>query len=338
MGQENLPGYIQYLMDAGSYPHPADEVQLLQTHISFVVLAGDYVYKWKKPVNLGFLDFSTLGKRKYFCEQELVLNRRLCPEVYLDVVCIARQSGSFCLNGTGEIVEYGVQMARLPEDRMMGLMMERGLLCQSDIDRIVAKLVLFYARAEKFEAVKRFGSANVVAENVFQNLNQTEPFIDNDILRREQFKRILNFSTSFLGGEELFALRMDKGRVRDCHGDLHSGNICLTDEVCIFDCIEFSDRLRCGDVAADVAFLAMDLDLHGLAQLSGYFIEQFIDCSEDPGLLIMLDFYKCYRACVRGKINLLTAIDPALDAALALRYRTRAKQCFALAESYIPTS
>ena len=337
MGQENLPGYIQYLMDAGSYPHPVDEVRLLQTHISFVVLAGEYVYKWKKPVNLGFLDFSTLGERKYFCEQELILNRRLCPEVYLNVVHIARQGHSFCLNGTGEVVEYGVRMARLPEDRMMDKVVERRQLCESDIDRIIARLVPFYQGAVKSDAVKKFGSAKAVAANVLENLIQVEPLIDNDILGREQFERIRDFSASFLKREDLFELRMDDGRVCDCHGDLHCGNICLTDTVCIFDCIEFSDRLRCGDVAADVAFLAMDLDLHGQVKLSGYFIERFIDRSEDPGLLTMLDFYKCYRACVRGKINLLTAVTPALDADVSVQCRAQAKRCFALALGYIPT-
>ncbi len=338
MGQENLPDYIQYLVDPGSYAHQVAEVQLLQTHISFIALAGEYAYKWKKPVNLGFLDFSTLEKRKYFCEQELLLNRRLCPEVYLAVVYLSRQGDSFGLNEEGEIIEYGVQMTRLPADRMMSTMMGRGQLCRGDIDRIIARLVPFYARAERFGADKRFGSASAVAENVLENLDKIQPFIDNDILVRGQFERIGDFSKRFLGRQELFARRLHGGRVRDCHGDLHSGNICLAEEVCIFDCIEFSERLRCGDVAADVAFLAMDLDLHGEAQLSGYFIEQFILHSGDSGILDMLDFYKCYRACVRGKINLLTAIDPGLDTAESQRCRVQARRCFSMAESYVPIS
>lgn len=338
MEQENLPGYIQYLMDVASYPHRAIDVRLLQTHISYIVLVGECVYKWKKPVNLGFLDFSTLEDRRYFCEQELSLNRRLCPDVYLDVVHIARQDDSFCLGGAGEVVEYGVRMARLPEDRMMGEVMERGALCQNEIDRIVARLVPFYAQAEKYGRGEGYGSAAAVAENIQENLRQIEPFIDDDILERRQFARIRDYSTGFLQREEIFLRRIDAGRIRDCHGDLHSGNICLTDEVCIFDCIEFSNRLRCGDVAADVAFLAMDLDLHGLVPLSEYFIERFILCSGDTGLLDVLDFYKCYRACVRGKINLLTAVDPGLESAAATRCGMLAKRCFALAESYLPTS
>ncbi len=335
MGQENLPDYIQYLMDPGCYTHPVAEVQLLQTHISFIALAGEYAYKWKKPVNLGFLDFSSLAKRKYFCEQELLLNRRLCPEVYLAVVHLSRRGDSFGLNEAGEVVEYGVQMTRLPADRMMGIMMGQGSLCQDDIDRIVARLVPFYERAKKFEGDQGFGSAPAVAENILQTLDQVEPFIDNDILGGGQFKRIGDFTKTFLGRSELFARRSRAGRIRDCHGDLHSGNICLTEEVCIFDCIEFSDRLRCGDVAADVAFLAMDLELHDQAQLAGYFIEQFILHSGDSGLLDMLTFYKCYRACVRGKINLLMAIDPGLDALEAQRCRAQARRCFTLAESYV---
>jgi len=335
MGENNLPDYINYLLRADSFPHPVDNVQLVQTHISFIVLAGRYVYKWKKAVNFGFLDFSSLAKRKYYCEQELLLNRRLCPEVYLDVVSLAQQGDSFRLNERGKVVEYGVKMIRLPEARMMIPVMEKGLLKRRDIDRIVGKLVPFYKAAERSGRVEKFGSLAAVAKNVLENLQQLEPFTETDLLDRGQFDTIRDFSLSFMERKDLFSQRVQTGRIRDCHGDLHAGNICLADDVYIFDCIEFSDRLRCGDVAADVAFLAMDLDLHGFEKMSAYFIEQYIDASGDTDLVSMLPFYKCYRACVRGKINLLTSLSPTLDANGVEKCREQAKRCFDQAQRYL---
>jgi uncharacterized protein len=338
MGENNLPKYVQYLLRPDSYPHPVDDIRLVETHISYVVIAGDYVYKWKKTVDWGFLDFSTLVKRKFYCERELLLNRRLCPDVYLSVVSIGRQGSSYCLNGDSGVVEYGVKMIRLPEDRMMIPVMEKGFLSRGEIEKIVEKLVPFYERAEGDGRVKKFGTASAVAENVLNNLRQIEPYIDGSILTQRQFKDIRDFTVNFLDRGELFDQRLQAGRIRDCHGDLHAGNICLADKVYIFDCIEFSDRLRCGDVAADVAFLAMDLDLHGQNQLSSFFIERFVDESGDSQLLEMLAFYKCYRACVRGKINLLTALSPTLATGGVPRCREQARQCFALAASYVPDS
>lgn len=334
MSEDILPAHIQYLQQGSSYPHPAEGVQLLQTHISFVLLAGDFVYKWKKPVNFGFLDFSTLEKRKYYCEQELVLNRRLCPDLYLDVVTLNREGQAYALNGKGEVVEYGVKMARMPEERMMARVIGAGQLDKGQIDRIIEVLVPFYQRADGSDAIGEFGRAASVAVNVLENFEQTEAFIDKGALSRAQFLRIGDYARNFLQDEQRFERRRAEGKIRDCHGDLYSANICLTDPVHIFDCIEFNERFRYSDVAADVAFLAMDLDFHGLAELSAYFIERFVAESADPGLVEMLDFYKCYRAMVRGKINLFTASDPAVDASVALQCTEQAARYFVLAQHY----
>ncbi len=335
MNPERLPEYIQFLMNADVYPHPVDEVRLLQTHISFVVLAGPFVYKWKKPVDFGFLNFSTLARRRYYCGQELLLNRRLCPDnVYLDLVGLTCDDGVYGLGGRGRKVEYGVKMARLPEERMMNRLIRKGEVDGHDIDRIVTRLVPFYERSESSSKVTGFGSVREVGRSVMENFKQTAPYIGQTGLDRERFDRIRDFAAGFLAHRRLFERRMAEGRIRDCHGDLHTANICLADEVIIFDCIEFSRRLRCTDIAADVAFLAMDLDLHGLHNLSEYFIQRFMEASGDPGLLSMLGFYKCYRAYVRGKINLLTAVDPGVNPRTAGECRERAGSCFALAESY----
>ena len=334
MSEEILPPHIHYLQQNSSYPHPVEVVQLVQTHISFVLLAGDFVYKWKKPVNFGFLDFSTLEKRKQYCEQELVLNRRLCPDLYLGVVTLNREGNRYSLNGRGEVVEYGVKMVRMPEDRMMANVIRAGKLDRGQIDRIIAVLVPFYRRADGSETISEFGRAASVAVNVLENFAQTEAFVDKGALSRAQFLEIGDYARAFLKDEQRFERRRAAGKIRDCHGDLYSANICLDEPVHVFDCIEFNERFRYSDVAADVAFLAMDLDFHGLEELSAYFIDRFIEESSDSTLVELLDFYKCYRAMVRGKIGLLTAGDPAVDPGVAKRCTDEAARYFVLARKY----
>lgn len=335
MANENLPGFISALLQSNIYDHPAGDIQLVQTHISFVLLAGDFVYKFKKPVDFGFLDFSTLEKRKYCCEQELLLNRRLCPDIYLGVVTITREGDGYGLNGSGEIVEYGVKMVRMPEDRMMVNLIGAGLVGREQINGLVDVLVPFYRLADRNEEIDTFGTAESVAVNVLENFEQTRDFIGAGAISQQQFDRISNWSKYFLAREELFERRIEGGYIRDCHGDLYSANICLAEKVYIYDCIEFNQRFRYCDVASDMAFLAMDLDFHGLQELSEYCIDQFCDRSADQGLKEMLNFYKCYRAYVRGKIGLFTASDPAVDEAVKKSSTEAAARYFALAESYI---
>ncbi len=334
MGEITLPAYVQYLQKENSYPHPASAVSLVQTHISFVLLAGEYVYKWKKPVDFGFLNFSTLEKRKYYCEQEIVLNRRLCPDIYEELVTLTADGDSFALNGDGEPVEYGIRMTRMPEQQMMGNVMARGELTRAHLDAIVSQLVPFYEAAVGGDTVKEFGKADSVAVNVLENFEQTESFVDQGAITKAQYDAIIQYSKEFLGHEDRFQTRIDLGKIRDCHGDLHSANICLTDPVCIFDCIEFNERFRYTDVAADVAFLAMDLDFHGETELSDYFVEHYVAQSGDTGLLKMLNFYKCYRSYVRAKIALFTASDPAVDEKNTAACVAQAKTHFLLAEKY----
>lgn len=334
MHQENLPSYIQHLLKIGCYPHTADEIRLIQTHISFVVIAGDFVYKWKKPVDFGFLNFSTLEKRKFFCERELVLNRRLCPDLYLGMATISIFDGLYSLGGPGEVVEYGIRMARMPEDRMMTTIIQAHRLTKEHLDSIIATLVPFYEAAEAGESIREFGRSEAVSINVLENFDQTEGFIGKGVLTRSVFKKIKGYAKNVLAEGERFNRRMAAGRIRDCHGDLYSANICLAEKVFIFDCIEFNERFRYSDVAADIAFLAMDLDFHGLDDLSSYFIARFIAESGDDGLLEMLNFYKCYRAYVRGKIGLFTAGDPTVDSQTAGRCLEQAGRYFQLAEKY----
>ena len=335
MANDHLPPFLRALLHSDRYDHPAPDVALVQTHISSVILAGDYVYKFKKPVNFGFLDFSDLDKRRACCEQEIVLNRRLCPAIYLGLVTVtAEPDGGFALNGSGPVVEYGVKMTRMPEERMMVRLIRAGQLQADHIDALVAVLADFYRRAANDPEIARFGTAAAVAVNVLENFDQTRTFIGQGALEQAQFEAIAGFARSFLADEPLFAQRIAGGFIRDCHGDLYSANICLADQVYIYDCIEFNQRFRYCDVASDVAFLTMDLEFHGLDHLAARFVERFVQATDDPGLLSMLNFYQCYRAYVRGKIGLFTAADPAVDQAVRTASIEQAARYFRLAQRY----
>jgi len=334
MADDQYPEYIQALLQPTAYPYPVDSVQLLQTHISFVLLAGDMVYKFKKPVNFGFLDFSSLDKRKHCCEQELLLNRRLCPDIYLGLVTVNEQNGNLVLDGDGPTVEYGVKMRRMPEERMMSRVIERNELGRDDVEALVEVLVPFYAQAERSEEIDTFGTAESVAVNVLENFEQTEGFIGQGALSQLQFDEISSYARSVLAQGDLFQARIEQGCIRDCHGDLYSANICLADKVYIYDCIEFNRRFRYCDIASDVAFLAMDLDFHGLEELSAHCITTFCEKTGDTSLPGMLNFYTCYRAYVRGKIGLFTASDPAVDPAVKEASVLSAARYFALAHKY----
>jgi aminoglycoside phosphotransferase family enzyme len=335
MESDKLPAVVEYLLHPSSYPHAVGEVRLVQTHISYVLLAGDFVYKLKKPVNFGFLDFSTLSRRKYFCEQELILNRRLCPTIYLGLVSINRAADSTLeLEGVGEPVEYGVKMVRMPEERMMGNIIRTGQLTGQLIDGIVETLGPFYAQAASGPEIEKFGTVDAVRANVMENLTQNRQYIGCESLSREEYDHIEKYVNDCLADQDVFKRRLKAGRIKDCHGDLHSGNICLADRVYIYDCIEFNHRFRYSDVASDIAFLAMDLDYYGLHELSDYFVHSFQSVSGDETLSEVLNFYKCYRATVRGKIGLLTAHEPEVDDRTRAQALAQATRYFFLAQKY----
>ena len=339
MQNTQLPDFVTFLLQQASYSPAPASVKLVQTHISYVFITDDIVYKFKKPVDFGFLDFTTLARRRLFCEQELLLNRRLCPSIYLGLVALEKRGDRFRLKEIQQadpehIVEYGVKMKRMPEDRMMANVIGSGQLTGEMIDSICDVLVPFYDKAEGGTKIKEFGKPESVGVNIFENFSQTEGFIGGSSFSRDQFDRIKGFSERFLQQDDLFAARIDAGRIRDCHGDLYSANICLADRVYIFDCIEFNKRFRYCDVASDIAFLAMDLDYHGLEDMSERFVTRFSEKSGDSGLRAMLDFYKCYRAYVRGKINLFTANAPEVDGETKRLCQEMAGKYFQLAERY----
>ncbi len=291
-----------------SFPFDVSEFKVVQTHISWVFITPELVYKIKKPVNFGFLDFTTLEKRKFFCEKEVELNRRLCPDLYLGVVPIVKIGEEFFFEKDGEVVEYAVKMKRLPEEGMMQELLRKNQIEKPHIDLINEVLVPFYKKARADEKVAEYGKIEVVSYNTEENFSQTKDFVGIAI-SQEKYDFIVSYTRNFIKeNQELFEKRIKEGFIKEGHGDLYSANICFDDlkKVYIFDCIEFNERFRCGDVASEIAFLSMDLDYYGLFDLSNYFVETYIEKSQDFELKKLLDFYKCYRAYVRGKIGCFT--------------------------------
>ncbi len=327
---------VEALTQPGAYPERPARVSLRQTHISWLFFTERYVYKVKKPVNFGFLDFTTLEARKFFCEEEARLNRRLAPGVYLGVVSVKAADGVVHLGGIGETVEYALQMRRLPEERMLPTLLASGQVTAETMERLAGLLAEFHARVETGGQVNRAGSQATILANWEENFAQTRPYLDMPLSRDlwEQIRaRVLAFCRA---RERLFGQRVDEGRIRDGHGDLRAEHICLTEPIVIFDCIEFNERFRHSDVAADVAFLAMDLDARGFPDLSKAFVQAYIERSGDCGLPDVLDFYRCYRAFVRAKVACFRLDDPILSAQEKRAALKAAQRYCQLAARYAP--
>jgi len=330
-----LPELIQALLDPEVYPDHPPRVELAQTQISYVCIAGEYVYKIKKPVDMGFLDYTTLEKRLYYCRREVELNRRLCADTYLDVVPISYDNRRAVIGGKGEVKEYAVKMRRLPQDKMMDALLVKNKVTAEMVGQVADILAAFHKKAATSPEITREGGIEAVIKNTSENFEQTEKYF-GIIIEPETYEALKSYTEDFIkDNRALFLKRMDAGKVRDCHGDLHANHICFHNGICIYDCIEFIDRLRYTDVAADIAFLAMDLDHYHRADLSKSFIDAYVQKSGDKELLKLLNFYKCYRAYVRGKVGCFQYDDPYISAAAKDKIAANAHGYFKLAESYI---
>lgn len=329
-----LPSAVRAMLDPSIYPHVVASVSLLQTQISFIFLTGTYVYKIKKPVDLGYLDYTTLAKREYFCHQELKLNSRLSSSVYLEVVPIVRQNNHISLGGTGEVVEHAVKMRQLPSDRMMDVLLSRNHVSQEMVERLAMKLAGFHQRAQTNAEIASYGSLNAILANTEENFDQTLAYVGVS-LSPEQYRNIRAYTDSFAGqNHELFEERKKAGKTRDCHGDLHSAHVCFVEDICIFDCIEFNDRFRYCDVASEIAFLAMDLDYHHHPLLSSQFVDAYVSAAQDKDLPRLVNFYKCYRAYVRGKVGSFKLADPLVPQEEKTGVLAAARRYFELAHLY----
>jgi hypothetical protein len=323
-------------MKSETYDEEPGKIELTQTHISFVFLTRNYAYKVKKAVNLGFLDFTTLEKRRFFCEKELEINRRLCGDMYLEVVPV-NKSRIMKIRGEGETVEYAVKMKRMPQERMMSKLLEKNKVDKKLIDRIAKVIAEFHSKAETNSTINKFGSLTIVGTNWNENFEQTRKFIGRTIFMKD-FKFIHERINDFMKRNALlFEKRIAEDRIRECHGDIHSGNIFITDRIYIFDAIEFNERFRYSDVASDVAFLAMDLDFKELIDLSNFLVDRYIKYSGEQDLIRVLPFYKCYRAYVRGKVVSFKLEDPHISREEKNMARIEAKEYFTLASAYART-
>lgn len=316
---------IESLRNPAVHGAGVERVTVLETHISYVLLTGQHAYKIKKPVDLGFLDFTSLAGRRYYCEQELRLNRRLAPSIYLDVVAITGSLDHPVIGGSGPALEYAVKMREFPQDALLSRVLARGELTPAHIDMLAAKVAAFHRGVDTARADASFGFPEDILGFALQNFTQIGPLLDDasdraalDTLdywtRREHTIRAA-----------LLRQRRQDGFIRECHGDLHLGNIALVDgEITIFDCIEFNDRLRWIDVMSEVAFIVMDLQDRLRPDLANRLLNAYVETTGDYAGLPVLPFYLAYRAMVRAKVTCLRAaqLEPGeAKAALVAEYR-----------------
>jgi aminoglycoside phosphotransferase family enzyme/predicted kinase len=314
------PHLVETMIRPEFYPHRPDHVELIQTHISYIFIAGDYVFKVKKPLDFGFLDFTTLDKREFYCHEELRLNRRLAPKIYLDVVPICEDArGQLVLDNKGRIVEYAVKMLTLPREKMLKTLFQKGNVDHLIMHAVAEKLVDFHRHAATGGAIDEIGSIDTIRRNHDENFEETKTYV-NITIPPHQYNFIKSNAHNFIDSHAaLLNKRVRDHRIREGHGDLHLEHICImdpespeearegpvginTERIIIFDCIEFNERFRYDDVAAEVAFLAMDLDFYGYSDYADTFVHAYIRHSGDSEIGKLLNFYKCYYAYVRGKV------------------------------------
>lgn len=323
------------LLDPATYPQPTSHVEYCETHISRVYLTDQCAYKLKKPLALGFLDYSTLERRGYFCAEEVRLNQRFAPGTYLGVAELRVRRGVLHFNGQGTLVDFAVHMRRLPNERMLDRLIDQAAPeLPADIERLARHLSPLLASSAicRNEAEGCHGA--IVRTNCEENLIQTIPVIGPALSPKAHRVMTEITGTQLDLLEPDFIARQNRGYVRDGHGDLHTRNICMTDPIQIYDCIEFCRRFRVDDVAAELAFLLMDLDFRGRRDLAGRLLTCYLEDAGDPDLTRLLPFYKSYRAWVRGKVEAILASEP--DTALEIRQsaQERAGRYFNLALGY----
>lgn len=332
---------VRQLLQPDNWPDAPEAIRLITTHTSWVFLTGKRAYKIKKPVFFGFLDYTTVDARKLFCEEELRLNRRLSPDIYLGVKPVTRVNNRIQIGGEGEVIDYCVEMKELPQEAMMSARLERKEVTYPMINELARVVAQFHQVAGCDEHISRFGDEVTVRFNWDENFAQTEEFCGRTI-SRPVFTELQQKVNRFLvRNRRLLKRRIEQRRIRECHGDLHSRNVFIVTqppgdgfELRVFDCIEFNRRFSCCDVASEIAFLVMDLEYAGEYGLATYFVDRYLELSRDYELLRLLDFYKCYRAYVRGKVTSFLLNDPALTPAAKTAAQQTARRYFRLAHHY----
>jgi aminoglycoside phosphotransferase family enzyme/predicted kinase len=336
-----LPPLVRAMLRPSFYPHQPERVRLVQTHISWVFIAGERVYKVKKPADFGFLDFSTLSRRAAACRREVELNRRLAARLYLGTVPLyeegtglnsgpGRKGLGFSLSPPGRVVEHAVVMRRLPRGRLLSELLARGAARAADLRRVARRIADFHAGAAL--AAPRWRRVAVLVENLRENFRQTVPFLGRTVSGGD-YLLVWDYNHDFLARRRaLLERRVRNGRIRDGHGDLHAEHVCIERSgVLVYDCIEFSDRLRQCDVAADIAFLYMDLLHHRRPDLAAALMSEYLRRTGDWEVRLLVPFYACYRAVVREKVESFRLADPGISAPRKRAAARRAASYFRLA-------
>ena len=318
-----LPPLLEALLEPGCYPHPVGRIELVETHISWVLLTGEYAYKIKKPVDLGFLDFSTLAKRRHFCDEELRLNRRLAPQLYLDVVPITESAGTLRIaGGDGEPIEYAVKMRQFAQDAQLDRVLARGELRPEHIDSLARELARFHGEILVARPETPFGEPAVVLAPMRENFEQIRPRVEAG--RHGLLAQLERWTArTYEQLAPVLAARKREVFVRECHGDAHLANMALLEgEVVLFDCLEFNANLRWIDIISELAFATMDLDDRGRKDLAWRFVNGYLEHTGDYAGVRLLRFYQVYRALVRAKVAAIRLGQ----AAIGVTDRTRAEK------------
>lgn len=336
MTEASFPAFIQQMLQSGFYPHPVTEpIKLEQTHISYVLLTGDYAYKLKKPVNFGFLDFSTLEKRQRFCAEELRLNQRGAPELYLEVLPVTQVENQYQLGGTGQPVEYVLKMRQFPQEALFSTMFEQGKLGEVHLEELGRVVAQYHANAETNDYIRTFGEVAQVRACIEENYDKTKKYIGGP-QTQARFEETKHFTDGFFAQRpELFASRIQNNWIRECHGDLHLRNICLWHEkILLFDCIEFNEQFRFVDVMYDVAFTVMDLEARQRLDLGNVFLNTYVEQTGDWDGLQVLPLYLSRQAYVRAKVNSLLLDDQSVSSAAKEEAAATAADYYQLAWQY----
>jgi len=341
-----LPPLIEQMLSPDFYPHKVtQEIELIQTHISFVLLTGKYAYKVKKPMNFGFLDFSTLEKRQFFCQEELRLNRRLAPDLYLQILPITEVDRKFGFDvspniiSNSEPVEYAIQMLQFPQSNLLINLFEQNKLTIDQVIDIGKQLANFHQHAATSEHISSFGTKDAVRAVAEDNYQHTVKYIGL-AQTQAQFDRTREYTEKFFAeNAELFVDRIAQGKVKECHGDLHLKNICVyEDKIQIFDCIEFNEPFRNSDAIYDAAFLLMDLQYRGRRDLANAFLNNYLEQTGDYNAVPLLPLYCSMRAYIRAKVTSFLLDDPGIPQPVKDRAKTEAAAYYKMAWEYTKPS
>jgi hypothetical protein len=319
------------------YPHPVQEpIRLMQTHVSYVTLTGDYAYKVKKAVDFGFLNYSTLEKRKHFCEEELRLNQRSAAPIYLEALPIAQQDNTFILGSDDQVVEYAVKMRQFPQSALLSHMFERGELTEDLLRQLAEAIAQFHLSAQTDDYIRAFGTVENVRQSIDENYDQTRGFIGGP-QTQQQFDETKAYTDEFFATrQDLFQQRIDQDKIRACHGDLHLNNICYwQDQLLLFDCIEFNEPFRFVDVMFDIAYIIMDLTVAGRDDLAAIFLSHYVEQTGDWEGLQILPLYVSRQSYVRAKVTSFLLGDPSVSEEDKQAAAAKAAKYYTLAWSYV---